>query len=674
MNGGSKKGVLVNYMTGRRLQDSEIAGIMLVDIYYEEVLPMEYCVLTKSLRCPQFKKELKFEIAPIPSAFRGKFVQDGYASSSEYGLMTHDDDNALGHAFMILDRLRHENSSSNRRHCRVLLIDDLQNLLHCYSYGLTVRREETKALISSMLAVKGCARPLASSILSYYESCRKDITEEHYINYSNERYALDFVDLYVKAADEALFLDRDVDLAIQFYHLAGLYWGDPSSFTTRSTAGRWQLAERRFIGILHNSNEGIRINKSVSNDILLALERVTKAFGAGDDNTQIVELANEGFAAYDQALEKAGNDRPLLRKLLIIAWALKKFSLLSALCCLKEEPLETITALAPNVKDAILTMRLPDAPTYPLRNYTTTHMHSRYVDATKELLCFACTIDIARKLQNALRITKPGQDMAYYTSLDTLMYMLPARCRDKRDVGKLSVMNLAYMNDPNEGRILKKYLLSGHASGNHDTRKDATYPFVFIKCFTSRVDDLPMWEIYGDHARGVCIVIDWPTTLDTAAQATPLYRVCYLTKFGDTYTLDDDSNQQLEHREKIREWLKGLRAIRSELVDGRSGWFFDSLLEGIAYLFKDSSYHYEQEVRILYVFSEASDQFRYTSGEYPLLFVQSEFPVAIQEIVIGPKFPEPARRMPYIQEQIEHMCRINDTPYPKLTFSDIEYK
>ena len=235
-------------------------------------------------------------------------------------------------------------------------------------------------------------------------------------------------------------------------------------------------------------------------------------------------------------------------------------------------------------------------------------------------------------------------------------------------------MNLAYMNDPNEGRMRKKYLLSGRDPGDRDTRKAATYPFVFIKCFTSRVDDLPMWEMYGDHARGVCIVIDWKKTLYTATQTTPLYRVCYLTKLGDTYTLDDDTNQQLECRQKIREWLKKLRTIRLELADGEPGRFFDSLLEGIAYLFKDSSYHYEQEVRILYAFSEASDQFQHTGGEYPLLFVRPEFPIAIREIVIGPKFPEIAQRMPYIQEQIEHMCRINDTSYPELTLSDIEYK
>lgn len=60
---------------------------------------MEYQVLTKSLRFSQLENELQFKIIPTPGVFRNKYVQDDYASSSEYGMMTHDDDNALVHAF-----------------------------------------------------------------------------------------------------------------------------------------------------------------------------------------------------------------------------------------------------------------------------------------------------------------------------------------------------------------------------------------------------------------------------------------------------------------------------------------------------------------------------------------------------------------------------------------------
>lgn len=187
---------------------------------------MEYQVLSKSLRFSQLENELQFKIIPTPGVFRNKYVQDDYASSSEYGMMTHDDDNALVHAFMMLDCIRCKSNQSHSHRYRDQLIDDLQNLLHCYNYGLRVRREETKTIISSMLAVKGCARPLASSILSYYENYYKGMAEEFDSDYHTEYSALNFTDLYIKAADKALFLDQDIDLAMQFYHLAGLWWGE----------------------------------------------------------------------------------------------------------------------------------------------------------------------------------------------------------------------------------------------------------------------------------------------------------------------------------------------------------------------------------------------------------------------------------------------------------------
>ena len=331
------------------------------------------------------------------------------------------------------------------------------------------------------------------------------MAEEYNSDYHIEYSALNFMNLYIKAGDKALFLDLDIDLAMQFYHLAGLWWGNPRSFTVKSPAGKWQLMERRFNDILNNGGKNIRNDKPVSGDVLIPLAQVINALERGDDNVRIVELANEGFSVYGQALEKAGDNLQLLRELVITFWALKKFSLLPALCCLKDESPEVVRTLTDNAKATVLAICLPDAPTYPLRRYLI-RTHSRHTDIMKNLLYFACVIDIVRKLQNALRITELEQEMAYYTSLDTLMHMLPARCHDNRDVGKLSVMSLAYMNDPNEGQMLKKYLQSGRRSGDYDARKDAAYPFVFIKCFTSRIDDLPMWEIYGDHAQGVCLV------------------------------------------------------------------------------------------------------------------------------------------------------------------------
>ena len=121
----------------------------------------------------------------------------------------------------------------------------------------------------------------------------------------------------------------------------------------------------------------------------------------------------------------------------------------------------------------------------------------------------------AMKLINAisicdriLRILNTGVftgTVAYYTSYETLGKMLPDTADNDDNVGKLSIMHVAYMNDPNEGKILGRWIVGDKIGSGRDL---ASYPYVFIKCFTTRIDDLPMWEMYGDHAEGCCIVFD----------------------------------------------------------------------------------------------------------------------------------------------------------------------
>lgn len=117
-------------------------------------------------------------------------------------------------------------------------------------------------------------------------------------------------------------------------------------------------------------------------------------------------------------------------------------------------------------------------------------------------------------------------ELAYYTSLETFSYMLPFKAQEDM-LGRFSIMNIAYMNDPNEGKILQKCLFAGKVpfEGDPKQRKNARYPYVYIKCFTPQIDFLPMWEMYGDHARGCCLVLDWGKILEAGAQI-PLYSVC----------------------------------------------------------------------------------------------------------------------------------------------------
>ena len=99
-----------------------------------------------------------------------------------------------------------------------------------------------------------------------------------------------------------------------------------------------------------------------------------------------------------------------------------------------------------------------------------------------------------------------------------------------------------------------------------------------------------------------------------------------------------------------------------------------SILDGILYLFKDASYSYEKEVRIYYQYPEVDSAFRHTLGDFGKLYVATDVSIEIKEVILGPKFMNRSDVMPYLQEQIDIMCKECGTRAPKITLSDIEYR
>lgn len=243
-------------------------------------------------------------------------------------------------------------------------------------------------------------------------------------------------------------------------------------------------------------------------------------------------------------------------------------------------------------------------------------------------------------------------------------------------------MHLSYMNDPNEGQTLRKAL-----AGRYDTekkgRKQLNVPYVFVKCFSPRIDYLPMWEMYGDHARGCCLVINWVLSKPNAKYDDPtLYRVCYLRKTDGRYRADPSDNQGFSDSPEIVQ--KGCTRINAHLdelaqiadrLPQSLLHYFDDILDKVRYLFKDSSYSYEQELRVIY---QTKENILHTEPknpeDKPWLFVQTPFPLQLDEVILGPKFPDVSTRVPYLQEQIDQMCEKTDTEMPRITLSEIDYR
>lgn len=400
-----------------------------------------------------------------------------------------------------------------------------------------------------------------------------------------------------------------------------------------------------------------------------------------EDEKKIVELSNEffdSFQAYMSCL-KTPQYIDLLRCALLMSHKIFNRCYLSAMYCLRGESGEVLKRYEQAV------FRGLEKACNPSLNILKEYAAAGALHVTLELeglLLLAETIVCISKVQRILLVSDEdeGQVIAYYTSLPTFCHMLPGVNGDNKDCGKMSIMNIAYMNDPNEGKILQKYLgipMRQMKSGRGaPERKDAAYPYVFMKCFTSLVDDLPMWEMYGDHAKGCCLILDKACFSTTAGRhPIPLYRICYIKKHGSSVNINKEDNPYVRDMDQLRRLLKVIKQdMRTAETDDILTLQLKKSLEDIAYLFKNADYRHEQEVRILYRFNGPDDAFRHTPGEYPLLYVQPEFTAAIKEIIMGPKAENLATRMPYLREQIEKMCLKTKRKAPMLTNSSIEYR
>lgn len=186
----------------------------------------------------------------------------------------------------------------------------------------------------------------------------------------------------------------------------------------------------------------------------------------------------------------------------------------------------------------------------------------------------------------------------HYTNGEVLQILLNSKEEisniEKYEItGKTRLYNVAYMNDPEEGKLLDS-ILGFHKSISLDD-KVATSPW-FLMSLTTAIDDLTMWSQYGNNAEGVCLEfkpdsflevksqedLEWLTIEafkkdsvqkgyesgqeDTSKPKDCLYRICYL---------DEDSLKKCEIKieEKDNELLKDkkvatVKVIRHSQIEG----------------------------------------------------------------------------------------------------------
>ena len=608
-----------------------------------------------------------------------KFMDKTKPSSEEYmhdsfGFVTGDETNVLAHAVYILKELEALSAPSDHAHKgRESLLwelnEDFSNYCYCVKYG-SGSKEKLLAFMEAM-CFYGCDKRVYDEVIEWYQD-----TVNGY--HPSESSVFNFDAFYIKMGDRFLFLKNDFSAAQKFYSLSTLEWRIDTSLLTWSVGedhsvdfGReyellTSLAQGNFC--VPDKNLGRIPFYRLYNDIL-------SSFSSQKDSSQLSQLVAE-FTQKAKSLLNNPTFKNLLpkRSVLLMMIVLTQKLLISELVRLADDDFNR------DLKKDLVIQKAPflKSTTFqPLALAANQLLNNPRALSYDDYLQLVKTADLSNFLLTELDAEISHSQIAYYTSTAVFSYMLPVKCTgDKKDrLGRLTVMHLSYMNDPNEGQTLRKALALAQDSAGKKKRKELNVPYVFIKCFSPRVDYLPMWEMYGDHAKGCCLVINWAKSKQDLSSNDPvLYRVCYLQKKDGRYRADPSDNQGFSNASetcaRIDSCLNDLTQIAASLSKSALS-YFDDLLDKTRYLFKDSSYSYEQELRVIY---QTKENILHTDGDKPWLFVQTPFPLQLDEVILGPKFPDVSTRVPYLQEQLDLMCEKTGTEKPRITLSEIDYR
>ena len=315
--------------------------------------------------------------------------------------------------------------------------------------------------------------------------------------------------------------------------------------------------------------------------------------------------------------------------------------------------------------------------------------------------------------------------LAHYTSplvCEKLFGIISDKTDDKAndndpvDSSKVSPMRIGsstYMNDPTEGEGLLELL--NLQDLELENKADCPAYNAFFTCFSSRVNDLNQFRLYGKEngveASGCCLVFnksgDWlkepdvsasfksfankqnegfkePIEADVAGledKNLPLYQVAYIAYY-DEYIA----------KEKCGKWLLNKNnqsfGIRLKPVGKNPGWHKfrinkleealielmkksnnisdedRKVLEYIRYLFKDFAFRDEEEFRLLKIEQIGSDKIEYCPTTKSVYLPYADIRNIVDEVILGTNYEKSGKERK--AEAFQHLMRKH---YPNVKVS-----
>ena len=291
-----------------------------------------------------------------------------------------------------------------------------------------------------------------------------------------------------------------------------------------------------------------------------------------------------------------------------------------------------------------------------------------------------------------------------------------ANDNDPVDSSKVSPMRIGsstYMNDPTEGEGLMELL--NLQDLELENKADCLAYNAFFTCFSSRVNDLNQFRLYGKEnsveASGCCLVFnkngDWLKESDVFAsfrsfinklnedleesveadvsdsedENLPLYQVAYIAYYDEYINnekciiwLPNEENPKfgirLEPVGKNPSWhqlrIDKLEEALIELM-GKSNNISDEdkkALEYVRYLFKDFAFRDEEEFRLLKIEQIGSDKIEYCETTKSVYLPYADIRDIVDEVILGTNYEKSGNHRK--AEVFQHLMRKH---YPNVKVS-----
>ena len=284
---------------------------------------------------------------------------------------------------------------------------------------------------------------------------------------------------------------------------------------------------------------------------------------------------------------------------------------------------------------------------------------------------------------------------------------------DKSKVSPMRIGSSTYMNDPTEGEGLLELL--NLQDLELENKADCPAYNAFFTCFSSRVNDLNQFRLYGKEngveASGCCLVFnksgDWLKEPDVSAsfrsftnklnedfeesvetngadsedENLPLYQVAYIA-YQDEYIAEEKCGKWLLNKnnqsfgirlkpvgknpswhqfriKKLEEALIGLIEKSNNISDEDR-----KALEYIRYLFKDFAFRDEEEFRLLKIEQIGSDKIEYCETTKSVYLPYTDICDIVDEVILGTNYEKSGKERK--AEAFQHLMRKH---YPNVKVS-----